>query len=321
MLTIWCNADLTDAAQNALVQSVQPHRLLLSKATANNLTGGTADSLMAQADIAFGQPDPEQVIALPRLRWVHLTSAGYTRYDRADLRVALAQRRGILTNSSSVYDEPCAQHVLAMMLACSQQLPVSFANQATVRFWPAAPLRQRSFLLRGQTALILGFGAIARRLVQLLHPFQMNLLAVRRKPRGDEPIDVRDISQLDALLPLADHVIDVLPASVSTDRLVDARRLALMKRSAFFYNIGRGNTVDQPALLAALQSGQIAGAYLDVTDPEPLPPDHPLWTVPNCHITPHTAGGHVDEFDRLVAHFLENLHRWPSGAKLLDQVF
>jgi phosphoglycerate dehydrogenase-like enzyme len=93
-----------------------------------------------------------------------------------------------------------------------------------------------------------------------------------------------------------------------------------MKPTAIFYNLGRGDTVDQAALIAALSTNRLRAAYLDVTNPEPPPPDSPLWHLPNCHITPHTAGGHADEFQRLAAHFLANLRRYDEGQKLLDQV-
>src|SRR6185369_12704858 len=108
--------------------------------------------------------------------------------------------------------------------------------------------------------------------------------------------------------------------NASTLKLMDARRFGLMKPDAFFYNIGRGATVEQEALLEALQTGRLAAAYLDVTEPEPLPPEHPLWTAPNCYITPHTAGGHADEFERLVRHFLDNLERFQGHKSLRDRV-
>ncbi|MEO6725182.1 MAG: NAD(P)-dependent oxidoreductase, partial [Blastocatellia bacterium] len=127
--------------------------------------------------------------------------------------------------------------------------------------------------------------------------------------------------ELEKHLPLADHIINILPASAATRHFVNAELLAAMKPGALFYNIGRGSTVDQPALIAALESGKLAAAYLDVTEPEPLPPDHPLWTAPNCFITPHTAGGHIGERDRLVRHFLENLRRFTTGETLNDRVF
>jgi phosphoglycerate dehydrogenase-like enzyme len=101
---------------------------------------------------------------------------------------------------------------------------------------------------------------------------------------------------------------------------VNADRLSAVKHGTVFYNVGRGTTVDQDALLAALKSGQLSAAYLDVTDPEPLPTEHPLWTTPNCYITPHSAGGHKTEQERLVQHFLDNLRRFEKGETLQDRV-
>ena len=115
-------------------------------------------------------------------------------------------------------------------------------------------------------------------------------------------------------------MIDLLPANEETRRLFDRRRFSAMKPGAVFYNIGRGTTVDQDALAEALRAGRLRAAYLDVTDPEPLPPEHPLWKTPNCVITPHTAGGHADEWLRLVKHFLVNLRRYEAGHPLVDRV-
>src|SRR5689334_23365827 len=118
MLTIWCNARFPEPATRELERGVKPHRLIAPAAqAASNLVSGSSDPLLAQADIAFGQPDPKQIIELPRLQWIHLTSAGYTRYDNEIVRAGLKRRGAILTNSSMVYDEPCAEHVLSMLLA------------------------------------------------------------------------------------------------------------------------------------------------------------------------------------------------------------
>jgi phosphoglycerate dehydrogenase-like enzyme len=259
-------------------------------------------------------------MSLQKLRWVHLTSAGYARYDRDDLRAALRARGTVLTNSSMVYAEPCAEHVFAMMLALARRLPPCVADQITSRAWHAAGHRIRSKVLVGQTALIVGYGAIGRRLAELLAPLRMNVIAVRRRPAGDEGVRVVPEDQLDALLPQADHVINILPENSGTLRYFHATRLASIKPGGVFYNIGRGTTVDQEALRAGLESGTLAAAYLDVTDPEPLPPDHLLWRTPNCFITPHTAGGRDDEFETLVGHFLGNLSRFERGEMLMDRV-
>ena len=141
---------------------------------------------------------------------------------------------------------------------------------------------------------------------------------MRRSAKSDETVPTFRIEELDRLLPEADYVANILPANASTDGLFDKSKFAKMKDGAFFSNIGRGTTVDQEALLGAL--GRLAGAYLDVTDPEPLPKDNPLWSAPGVFITPHTAGGHRGEEIRLVRHFLANLKRFRAGESLADRV-
>jgi len=320
-LTIWTNAKLPVDAAEHLAARVLPHRLLLARETHSlNLVASPPDSLLADADIAFGQPDADQIRQLPKLKWIHLTTAGYTPYDRDDLRSALRSRDASLTTSSGVYDEPCAQHVLAMMLAFARQLPQSHATQMSDRSWPAAERRQRSFLLNGQTAILCGFGEIASRLCELLSPFRMKLFGTRRNVRGNEPIQLVAPSELADALSVANHVINMLPANATTTDYFDSVRLKAIKRGAYFYNIGRGATVDQDALRLALESGALAGAYLDVMTPEPLPPDHALWRTPNCVITPHTAGGFETEMMGLVEHFLINLGRFTTNTPLLNRV-
>ena len=113
---------------------------------------------------------------------------------------------------------------------------------------------------------------------------------------------------------------DALDENDSTTNWVNARRLACFKPGARFYNVGRGTTVDQNALIEVLQSGRLGSAYLDVMVPEPLPPEHPLWAAPNCYITPHSAGGRADEQDALATHFLANLAAFDSGLPMADRV-
>jgi phosphoglycerate dehydrogenase-like enzyme len=320
-LTIWTNAKFPDEVRSALAADVAPHRLIYAGETSrSNLAAAPVDPQLAAADIAFGQPDAEQAMRLDNLKWIHLTSAGYTAYDRDDFRAALRARGAMLTTSSGVYDDPCAQHALAMMMAFARRLPESLKTQFGDRAWPWTRRRSESFLLNGQTALLFGFGAIAIRLCELLAPFRMNLIGVRRTVKGDEPARIITGGQVAEFLPQADHVINLLPGNQSTMRYFDEGRFRQMKPGAIFYNIGRGSTVDQEALLAALERGSLAGAYLDVTTPEPLPPDHPLWGAPNCFITPHSAGGQTREQHELVEHFLENLRRFAGGRELLDRI-
>ena len=190
------------------------------------------------------------------------------------------------------------------MLSAARGLPACLADQRA-RAWPSARRRRESFLLRGQQVVLVGFGSIARRLVELLAPFEVEVKALRRAPVGDEPVTVIGEDELLGALRTADHVVNVLPENPATVGLLSARHIKAMRPSAHLYNIGRGTTVDQDALVEALRAGTLGGAYLDVTDPEPLPADHPLWSAPNCHLTPHSAGGRDTEHLALVEHFLD----------------
>lgn len=320
MLTIWTNADLAGDALAALREGTAGHRLLFAGDATTNLAASGENELLTQADVAFGQPDPRQAMDLESLRWVHLTSAGYTRYDFPEFFEAVKGRAATLTNSSSVYDEPCAQHMLAFMLASVRQLPQALISQRDGHVWAYAKLRPVTRILSDQTVLLLGFGAIGRRVAELLAPFHVKVVAVRRTVRGDEPVETFTMDAMDELLPFADHVVNVLPAASSTNGLLNAARFRLMKPGAGVYNVGRGTTIDQNALIDALIAGRLSAAYLDVTDPEPLPSDHPLWAAPNCFITPHVAGGMQNEMLALVRHFLVNLRRFEAGEPLTDRI-
>lgn len=321
-LTIWCNNDFTSdqtVQRDLLVKGVGDHQLLMFEPDQDGRNGQSRLALET-ADIVFGYPDVQAVVDCKKIRWVHLNAAGYTSFDRDEIKKALTTRHVMLTNSSAVYDEPCAQHLLAMILSLARGLPLALDEQRGARSWQMSVMRPSLRLLNGQTVLLLGFGSIARRLVELLQPLEMDLIAVRRKVSGAEPVRVVTVASVDEFLPIADHVVNILPANEETYKFLNAHRLGSLKQGAFVYNIGRGATLDQDALIKELHSGRIAAAYLDVTDPEPLPPEHPLWTTPGCYITPHTGGGHDREKERQVKHFLDNLHRFEDGEPLVNRV-
>ena len=320
-LTIWCNAKFNEAVTRQLTEGTRSHRLIFSsQASANVLTAGAADPELAKADSALGHPNATDCLNARKLRWVEVTTAGYTRYDTPEFREAFRARGAAFTNASGVFADPCAQHVLAMMLALGRSLLPSFRDQLTDHSWHYTERRYDSRLLTGQTVVLLGFGAIGRRLAELLAPFGMKLYAVRRSVRSEAGVHVIPEEKISAILPLADHVVNILPDNAATLNYVNARRLACFKPGAKFYNVGRGTTVDQAALLEALNSGRLGAAYLDVFDPEPLPPEHPLWTAPRCYITPHTAGGRADQDEAIVRHFLGNLTAFEQGGAMTDRV-
>jgi len=249
-----------------------------------------------------------------------LSSAGYTRYDRADFRAAMTARGVPVTNASQVFADPCAQHVLAQMLALVRNLPPQLRNQDGPRKWRYLEDRFTNGVLTHHTVLMLGFGSIGRRLADLLRPFGTRMVAYRRQARGDEGVEIVDEAGLNAAFGAADHVVNLLPESEATRAWMTAARFAAMKPGSRYYNIGRGTTVDQTALITALDAGQVGAAYLDVMDPEPLPPAHPLWDARNCFITCHIGGGTRDQDDKLARHFLDNLAAFLAGKPLVDRI-
>jgi phosphoglycerate dehydrogenase-like enzyme len=319
--TIWTNAFLNDSAEELLVRATTSHRLIIAGKTDNVLDVGTSDPRILEAEVVFGQPDAEPIVRSSKLRWVHLSSAGYTRYDVQEIRNALKMKSAIMTNSSNVFDEPCAEHLMAWLLADARQLYVSYENQRGPHGWPQNELRQNMRLLAQETIFIVGYGAIGRRLAELLRPYSVSVIGYRRTPQPGTEIPVVGPAQLSGALAEADHVINILPESTETRRFFDAERLQQIKRGARYYSIGRGTTTDQEALARILASGHLSAAYLDVTDPEPLPSDHPLWSTPNCYITPHTGGGHANESLRIVEHFVDNLRRYERAEELINRVF
>jgi phosphoglycerate dehydrogenase-like enzyme len=320
-LTIWANPFLTASAEELLVRSTASHRLILAEKPEHVLDIATLDPRLLEAEIVFGQPDPKAIIRSEKLRWLQVSSAGYAPYDTNEIRSALKERTAIMTNSSNVFDEPCAEHLMAWLLADARQLYSSYQNQLGPHGWPQNDLRQNVRLLADETVFIVGYGAIGRRLTELLAPYAVRVIGYRRRPQPGSEIRVVGPADLASTLADADHVINILPDSAQTRGFFNAQRLRQIKAGARYYSIGRGTTTDQDALTESLKSGHLVAAYLDVTDPEPLPPDNPLWTTPNCYITPHTGGGHFNESDRTVRHFLENLHRYEQHNELINRVF
>jgi phosphoglycerate dehydrogenase-like enzyme len=260
--TVWTNHELQPSAERYLREELERRgdRLVQSAASSRSvLLPGEPDPSLAEADIAYGQPAPDDVLTYSRIGWVALSTAGYTRYDRDDFRQAMRSRGAPVTNSSSVFADPCAQQILAGMLALARNLPSQLRNQDGRRNWRYLEDRFTASVLTGQTVVILGYGAIGRRLARLLAPFDMRLMALRRRADADAGVTMVSEGELPQALAKADHVINLLPDSLATRKFVDAARLAQFKPRARFYNIGRGTTVDQESLIQALDSGRLGG--------------------------------------------------------------
>jgi len=320
-LRIYVDFAMSPDVLELLREGTAGHQLVFpSSPAASALAAPKRDPQFFSADIAFGQPDPRAIEESARLQWIHVSTSGITRYDNHRFRILLTERKIQFSNSASVYNEHCALHAFSFILAQARNLPLALNTRVASSDPGWHSLRSSCIPPEGQTLLILGYGAIGARLAELLRPLGMRVIAFRRQPRGDESVPVIGEKLLPKTLGAADHVVNILPESAETLNFFDAGRFAAFKPGAVFYNIGRGTTVEQNALLEALQSGRLKAAWLDVTDPEPLPENHPLLTQPNCYITPHTAGGHVDEGNTLVRHFLANLQRFVQKEPLRDQI-
>ena len=273
---------------------------------------------IADADIAMTWSlHGEQVAAAKKLRWIHSPAAAV----HLLMSPELLSRDIIVTNGRAVHGPVVAEHAFALVLAMAKLLPLAAQFQQQ-RHWGQEEIsvhRPLPMELRDSTITIVGLGAIGTPLAELAKAAGMRIIAVREHPeRGREVADVvYGFDQIDQALPAADVVVLAAPVTPKTERLMDARRLALLKPDAYLVNVGRGVLIDEPALIAALQQRKFAGAALDVTTEEPLPEDSPLWEMDNVFITPHTAGIARKMWERHYEVFCENLRRFLAGQPLL----
>src|SRR3954470_12936048 len=280
------------------------------------------DATIAEADVLVvsGLWNDALIPRAPKLCFIQSISAGVDQYGKDALRAAgirLASAQG--ANARAV-----SEHAMALILALSRLLPEARDNQAK-RVWRGmiGDLARREDELGGKMLLIVGLGDIGGRLAKLAKAFDMRVIGLRRDPAaGAGAADsVHPMTALGSLLPEADFVALTCPLTPETEKLIDAAALARMKQSAYLVNIARGRVVDEPALIEALSTRRIAGAALDVTVEEPLPPASPLWGMEHVLITPHTAGETRRYEDNVIEILRENLDRlWRRERLLPNQV-
>lgn len=247
---------------------------------------------------------PALFARLPGLKLVQSFSAG------VDSILPLIPPGVVLCSAVGVHDASVSEWVMAAILALRRRLP-EFVDLQRRAEWNRKVSEGVSDL-DGQTVLILGYGSIGRALAARLAPFGARVIGIARRPRQD----AQSTEVLPQLLPETDIVVDLLPLTAETEKFVDGRFLEQMKPGSMLVNAGRGRTVDTAALLDALNAGRIRAA-LDVTDPEPLPSDHPLWRAPNVLINPHIAGTVTGWELRAYRFAGEQIRRYASGQPLL----
>jgi len=298
------------------LERVAPHVRVLTGLTREQAVARAAEAQGADA----GYATPEFVRAARHLVWVQAQSAGVDRY--LAVKELADDDRIVLTNMRGVHGPAIADHVFAMLLALTRDLPVHLAGRAGGEWRRDGSGVLRPIALKGRTLLVVGLGGIGTEIARRGRGFDMRVVGIRR---GDDPAPdfverVAKPDELRALLPDADVVAIAVPLTAETTNLFGRAAFAAMKPGSYLINIARGKVVDTEALLAALTSHKLAGACLDVTDPEPLPRDHPLWKLPNVVITPHVSSVAELTDDRRWALFRENLRRFDAGEPLLNVV-
>lgn len=243
-----------------------------------------------------------------RLRFIQLLTAGYEGPQLYGVPPGV-----VVANAGDSWSPAVAEQAMALLLALVKCMPQILANHARHGWERGFTARMGG--LEGKTVAIIGFGSIGREVARRARPFGMHVIGVSRSATPDPLADeVQPVSALHSILGRADFVVLAVPFSRETERMIGAEELAACKSGALLINIARGGLIDSTALAAALNSGQLGGAGLDVTDPEPLPPEHPLWDSPNLIISPHVSGvSGIGGRVRLAKFIGENLERFISG--------
>jgi phosphoglycerate dehydrogenase-like enzyme len=272
-----------------------------------------------RADALIGFCTADILAKGPKVRWIQLMSAGA---ERCVGIPAVPERDILVTNMQRVGGPVMAEHVMAMTLALARSLQTYVREQSAGRWNPEAVGDEGSMALQGKTMMIAGLGGIGTEVARRAHAFDMRIVATRasNRPAPEFVSRVGPPEELIALLREADVVVNALPLTHETTGVFDARAFAAMKPKALFINVGRGATVVTAELVRALSEKRLGGAGLDVTDPEPLPPDSPLWKMPNVIITPHVS---TDSDFGSARHWQiarENLRRYVAGEPMLSVV-
>ena len=268
------------------------------------------------SDIVFGRIPPHMLIELPNLKWQHLASAGANGLmDRA----LYANQSMILTKSSGTVGVSMAEYIIGMMIALGRNFGHYYKKQFEGSWDSDWPVLQD---LSGSTVLVIGLGDIGTEISRRLLSFNCRLIGMRRNAGKPHEVikDIRSLSQLHETLPEADYVIICSPGTAETKNLFGSAEFDIMKSNSIIINVGRGMIIDSEALAVALNERKIYGAGLDVTEPEPLPDGHSLWSARNILITPHVSTATYVTTERRTMVFIKLLKRYIAGQDLYNYV-
>jgi phosphoglycerate dehydrogenase-like enzyme len=293
-----------------------------SVTTAVRIVPVKAENVMREivdADAFIGDITPEQVRAGKKLRWVQTMSAGVERVLHRSGGNDLRDSAIVLTNNQIVQGPEIADHAMALLLTLSRGIPEFLADKQR-EDWRPRPYS--GIELNGRTALVIGVGGIGTQIAFRAWAHGMTVIGVDPEDIPYMPVISRVVKpdQLDAFLPQADVVFVSAPHTPASEKMLGARQFEIMKKGAYFIAVSRGSLYDLDALATALQTKRLAGAGVDVTNPEPLPKGHPLWKCDNAIITPHIAGRSDKDLARMVNTIRENIRRFVEGKPLINVV-
>ena len=292
------------------------------------------EPVLADCDIMVTFRVPKDLARrAPKLKWIHLMSAGV---EHA-LQAGVFDNPGLLlTNSSGIHGTTIGEYILASMLAYAHQIHVPLRAQTRHEWLPQRHFMKTVFDLRGKAVGIVGYGSIGRETGRLAQAFGMEVYALKRDPQdhGDSGWCAPNVGDPEGRIPqrwfgpdqrvelleLSDFIIVTLPLTPETRHFLGAREFAAARPGAYVVNVGRGEVIDQDAMIEALKSGRLGGAGLDVTTPEPLDAQSPLWDIENVLLTPHVSGARQNYNDAAFEVFVENLRRFTAGRKMMNLV-
>lgn len=269
---------------------------------------------LRDADAFIGNPTDDMLASMPRVRWVQLHGAGANLYaNNPHLRGGVT-----LTNCNGVFGVPVSEHAVALMLALARRIHLHVKQQMD-RVWKPD---QRCLEVAGSNVAVLGLGDIGSETARRAKGLGARVIAVKRSASAKPAYvdELHTMADLDDVLKRSDFIVNALPLTADTRGLLTGERFRAMKRGAVFINVGRGETVDEPGLIDALESGHLEGAGLDVAGKEPLSQDSPLWSLPNVIITSHSANASPRKTERRIEIMGRNLAAFVSGEPLMNVV-
>ncbi len=319
-----CAVALNAQTKKILVQGADPAMLkdYQSASPKARIVGVTNDTIMQEitdADALIGNITPEQVRAGKNLKWVAVMSAGVEQVLMKSGGDDLRDSNIVLTNNKVVQGPEIADHAFALLLALTRDLPLYWGDKQN-EVWRKQPFK--GIELMGKNAVIIGMGGIGMQIATRAWAFGMNVTGVDPEDRPMSPMIKKIVKpdQLDEVIPDADVIFISAPDTPKSHKMMGPKQFELMKKNSYFVAVSRGGVYDMGGLVKALDEKRLAGAGVDVMDPEPLPAGHALWKFPNAIMTPHIAGRSDRDRGRMIGTIKENINRFVDGRPLLNVV-